>query len=356
MKNKIVGIIIFMLLIGTNGIVLADWEPNDGHKMHYPQTLKPNFYDINFKDWYLGDDWQCSETGPVSEIHFWIAWRQDISTDLDFIKVYIYSDEPGGLYSHPKDMLWSRTFYPNDFTIAGPWTEDRGWYTPGVGYIENDHTKYYQINIKGIDDPFIQQQNVIYWLVIQMPYMYPIEVGWCSTKDFFNSYAVRGNPSQWWNLIDPIYAFEFSFVINNKEAGPDLRCNGSLSWTNVIPGSTVSGEFYVGNSGPTGSLLNWQVDSFPTWGIWTFSPSNGYGLPAGSWTTVTATCVTPTQKNTEFKGDILVENIDDPTDNCTIPIYLKTPITRDIQYQLLFKRLVERFPLIFLILQKLLIN
>jgi hypothetical protein len=37
---------------------------------------------------------------------------------------------------------------------------------------------------------------------------------------------------------------------------PDLECDGSLGWSEVDPGATVTGEFYVGNLGQAGSLLD----------------------------------------------------------------------------------------------------
>jgi hypothetical protein len=72
MKRKIIGILICMLMIGTTTIAIADWEPSDGHKMHFPQMPDPVGWDVNFHDFYLADDWRCSETGPVTDIHFWI--------------------------------------------------------------------------------------------------------------------------------------------------------------------------------------------------------------------------------------------------------------------------------------------
>ena len=56
MKTRIICIFISMLMITSGTLVLADWEPGDGHKMHYPQLPDPNGFDISFSDWWLGDD------------------------------------------------------------------------------------------------------------------------------------------------------------------------------------------------------------------------------------------------------------------------------------------------------------
>lgn len=335
-----------MLVIGTTGGAIADWAPGDGYKMHFPQMPDPTGWDVNFHDWFLADDWRCTETGPVNEIHFWISWHHDDFAPLPFINVALYSNNPQGGYSQPLDPLWVRTFNPDQFVIKGPMVGDEGWFDPADGFYQHDHINYYQINIKNITTPFIQQNNTIYWLVIQMPLLYPIEIGWKTSLNHFMDNAVWGTPGAWIPMIDPItqLPIDLAFVINSKLPVPDLDCNGSLVWTKIKPGATVNGTFQVGNIGQAGSLLNWQVVSYPAWGTWTFSPSSGTGLAAGSWVTVTATCVAPTQRNKQFTGKIKVANTNDPTDNCTISVSLKTPLSFNYRFQPFFEKFFERFP------------
>ena len=57
--SKILNIsIAVMLLAGTN--VLADWEPGDPHKMHFPQLPNPMGCDVSFKDG-LGNDAELAD-------------------------------------------------------------------------------------------------------------------------------------------------------------------------------------------------------------------------------------------------------------------------------------------------------
>jgi thermitase len=108
----------------------------------------------------------------------------------------------------------------------------------------------------------------------------------------------------------------------------DLTCSGSLAWTNVKPGSTVTGSFTVKNIGDPGSKLNWQVQSWPSWGSWTITPSSGRNLPKDGTTVVTVTVVAPDQENQQFSGAVKVANTDNFSDYETIPVILITPLVQ----------------------------
>lgn len=134
---------------------------------------------------------------------------------------------------------------------------------------------------------------------------------------------------------------------------PDLCCEGSLSWDEVKPNSTVTGTFKVCNCGEEGSLLNWQYQSGPDWGIWEIEPDSGTDLAAGDCVTVTVNVTAPEDENTEFTGNITIINTDDPSDYCEIPVTLKTPKNKALSFNLL-EWLFERFPNAFPILRNLL--
>jgi hypothetical protein len=137
------------------------------------------------------------------------------------------------------------------------------------------------------------------------------------------------------------------------EPEPDLDCGGSLGWDEVKPGATVNGTFQVGNVGENGSLLNWAVESWPSWGTWTFSPDSGTALPDGSWVSVTVAVVAPPDKKTNFTGKVKIVNLDDLSDFYEINVYLKTPMNEDLYFQQLFEKFFERFPNAFPILRHL---
>lgn len=352
MRKKIVGILICTLLIGAGTIVVADWSPGDGHKMHYPQLPDSTGWDVDWGYWFLGDDWKCTECGTVTDFHFWISWWHDQVLDIPNIKISIWSNNPGTEYSMPEEELWTRTFYPEDFVIAGPWDGEQGWYNPYYGEWEpNNHFRYYQINIMDIEKPFKQIEGEIYWLVIQMPFQIDV-IGWKTSKsDQFMDTAVYSIPGEGWEPIyDPISGskLDLAFVITGKPAKPDLICNGSITWREIKPGEKVTGTFEVCNNGETCSKLKWEIDpTTPGFGNWTYTPANGI-IAAGNCVTVNAECIAPSNQSTEFTGKIKVFNSDNPSDSCEIDVYLKTPKTRSLNIGLL-ERLIERFPNVFLI-------
>jgi len=142
----------------------------------------------------------------------------------------------------------------------------------------------------------------------------------------------------------PIWHF-----ITEEEPVPDLDCEGSLSWTNVEPSSTVTGSFTVKNIGDPGSELDWEIIEWPDWGDWSFDPDSGTGLPDGGSETVDVEVAAPDDPNTEFTGEVKVINSNDPTDYEIIPVYLKTPVNQNsMNSQVLefLQKVVQRFSML----------
>ncbi len=133
---------------------------------------------------------------------------------------------------------------------------------------------------------------------------------------------------------------------------PDLDCDGSLSWTEVTPEETVTGTFTVENIGDPLSLLDWEIESYPDWGDWSFDPAGGLDLtPEAGAVTVTVDVVAPDDPETEFEGEIVLVNSEDPNDICIIDVALATPVSQQSLISLFFEKLAERFPFLALVLE-----
>jgi hypothetical protein len=128
---------------------------------------------------------------------------------------------------------------------------------------------------------------------------------------------------------------------------PDLTCEGSLSWADVEPGSTVNGSFVVENIGNATSLLNWEVQTYPTWGNWTITPASGVGLtPEDGPLTINVEVIAPDDPETDFTGEIIIVNSDDADDTCTVDVVLATPVSYQSPFMVFIQRLVQRFPVL----------
>jgi len=210
----------------------ADWLQGEPYKMHYPQLPDPNGWDVNLTGpWVVADDWLCTSTGPVTDIHFWYSWQGNVVKEITGVTATIWSDVPVGdplnpfPYSHPGDLLWGRTFLPEQFTIAGPEIGAQGWLEPTGVYVKPDHTQYYQLNIENILTPFEQQKGTIYWLGLQVLASDEGKVGWKTSLDAWNDdavWAVDPQAGNWEELIDPIthQSLNMAFVITGAVPEP----------------------------------------------------------------------------------------------------------------------------------------
>jgi hypothetical protein len=128
---------------------------------------------------------------------------------------------------------------------------------------------------------------------------------------------------------------------------PDLGVTGELAWAQVPAGSTQTATLEVSNVGTPGSELDWEVESWPSWGTWTFTPSSGTDLtPTGSPTSVNVEVKAPNQKEEEFDGVVKFVNSEDPSDFVEIPVTLTTPQPYNAPIFNLFQRILSYFPLL----------
>ena len=209
MKKKILLIILTIFV----GVLLADWDPGDDYKMHFPQLPDPTGWDVNITSpQMLADDWQCTETGPIRNIHFWGSSYSDIYGVEDNINIRIYSDIPNGPdgYSIPDQLLWERDFGQGEFTGRHYGTGLQGWYDPdpiNPLIIPDDHNNFGQMNITNINDPFIQIENTIYWMSVSITLVQgSTELDGAKTSlDHFNDDAVYWDSInlKWTRLINP---------------------------------------------------------------------------------------------------------------------------------------------------------
>ena len=185
-----------------DGMIRHECQPVKWKQL--PDTTE-NGIDIKVDDLHwLGDDFECITTGPLTGIHFWVSYFEDNFDDnaIDTIHVEIYSDDPAGLggsdpdndYSMPDQKLWDRDFTRAEFmqrlyAVVDPPGEY--WWDPATagGLIPGADYQIYQIDIDiSQDDTFTQEgtpdEPRIYWLVIQIRKNpnFTGEIGWKTRK------------------------------------------------------------------------------------------------------------------------------------------------------------------------------
>ncbi|MGB2982081.1 MAG: dockerin type I repeat-containing protein, partial [Candidatus Zixiibacteriota bacterium] len=245
-------------------------QPIKDVKMHWPQfpDLDNTGMDIDMFNTVLGDDWECTETGSVTDIHFWASFADDSLpaagvNSLPF-GLTIHANVPGPPHSMPGANLWSRVFPPGSYVVnqvADNNPED--WYDPVTGmWLDDNHLNAYQYDFFIEDSFFVQDSGTIYWLVVQdlsAPTDYII--GWKTTefhRRFMDDACYWAPAGSWMPMFYPpgheYYlpppqeeTLDLAFVITGK---PTVKC-GDVNNDGIINvGDVVYLIQYLYRGGP----------------------------------------------------------------------------------------------------------
>jgi hypothetical protein len=281
-------------------------EPWPNHKMHFPQLPDLEGWDVfaGFPKT-LADDWQCSATGPVLDIHFWGSWKDldgdpytdDFYTPMPWFQLSIHRNipaTPDTPWSRPGDQIWFWEGEVPGTPFEPPAMEH--WLDPNTGEVfYNDHVPYWRYDfffdsVSPPPEPFFQYQDSIYWLNISALYIStPYQWGWKSSTDHFMDDAVyTDNPpvGPWSPLIEPPRANWFDVYFNSLGEPEDMGSTNYYGagwyryeyWSNmwfydnpyVTNPKHVWLEFYVDPVGPTPYIefaINWSTDLWSIEGV-----------------------------------------------------------------------------------------
>lgn len=184
-------VVICAALTISSTAALADWDPGDPYKMHYPQLpnlqdgmdvlagprIIPITPDPIYYEKFLADDFLCTSSGPITDIHIWGSYNQDrflggVDPSSALFSLVIYEDVPVSAtnpFSHPGKPLWSTYMKPTAarlYDIASERFFDPNVPPPPNGEpIIGFDTQVWQYNFL-IDpaDAFRQEKGNIYWL------------------------------------------------------------------------------------------------------------------------------------------------------------------------------------------------
>jgi len=218
----------------------ADWSPGDTHKMHWPQLPDETMYGLDVQAMSspdsmvisLADDWLCTESGPVADIHIWGSWLSDQVGQPTFW-LDIWTDMPADQsptgYSIPWERLWGDSYYTGEYRARHYATAEPPelFYDPCNDAIVGADTQIWQYNFRiDPDEALWQQEGQIYWLVLTVAVEDETLFGWkTSGVEHFGDDAVwSDNPYEmgpcWFELHNPNTgdSLDLAFVITPEPA------------------------------------------------------------------------------------------------------------------------------------------
>jgi hypothetical protein len=272
----------------TVTVMNTNTPPADTNTLKYVQWPKLiGGYDVYDKTViFLADDFPCTNTGPINDIHIWCSYLGDAATNPPIL-LGIWSDEPavGTNISHPGQLLWQQTFMPGQYQSYFWRCGAELYFAPGgAPYIYGtDSQVYYYVFYPA--NPFVQQGTpqtpTNYWLSV---YCQDFSwFGWKTTTNVNNDAAVYGSSASWpnttnWGVItDPINGnpLDLAFKITTSQSPLTITCPSNI---------TVRATNY------SGAVVNFSVTTnggCPPITV-TCVPTNGSTFPLGT-TTVNCT-------------------------------------------------------------------
>jgi len=199
-----------LAVLGLAGVATADL---DIPKWLQQPDLTVTGMDVDATSTPLADDFLCYDDAPVTDVHIWGSWRDDLNlTDQTTFRLAFYDDIPagaGGLdYSRPdygNGPVKEYSFAPGEYaarlwhTHGADALED--WYSPESGqYVPDNHAEVWQYNFLFPDDPFFQAGSgtdpAVYWLQVQAvgPAGANAAFGWKTSLMHWNDDAVYLDP------------------------------------------------------------------------------------------------------------------------------------------------------------------
>jgi hypothetical protein len=192
--------------------------------------------DVDNTDFTLADDFVCTASGPITDIHIWGSFVNDQLPPEGpgglIFTVSIWSDVPAGVdasYSHPGQLLWSRTFSPGGYNAGKIWSVSPGewWHYPvPATWIPAADQNIYQFDFYPHTNQFIQVEGTVYWLAVK--YSYPaissFEFGWKTTPAAWNDDACYYDPAN-----SPIFWKDMVYPPQHQWASESLNLSFALS-------------------------------------------------------------------------------------------------------------------------------
>jgi hypothetical protein len=258
-------------------------------KMHFAQYPNPVGWDVRScfsherPDYVtqMADDWQCTESGPVSTIVFWGSWLDDRIGSIIAFHVEIYENSYEGGYSHPiGEPLWERIFPYYMVEITDRREGEQGWYDPPPGdWRLSDHRQFFQYEIRNIEGGFFQEEGRIYWISIWAE-LEGGEWGWKSSRNHWEDdacwnahpFGVPAYVEPWVETYEPPefhQSLDLAFVI----------CGAGCTTSYIDVGTTPANNWMVTPPGSSTSYLAQAITPNVGWTATAVAPARWIAAP-----------------------------------------------------------------------------
>lgn len=148
------------------------------------------------------DDFGCDEDGQILSVEWWGNYWNGSPAPPEYFMIRFYSDDPGGPYSHPHQLLFEEACY--DFNEE-------------LDLVLNDYHYFAELAT-----PFVQACGNIYWVSVQAVMLFSPQWGWleCDPMYYWNDeavmdFALLGIP-RWTPMSHFGSYYELAFVLHGE--------------------------------------------------------------------------------------------------------------------------------------------
>lgn len=236
------------------------------YKWIQPPDLTPLGIDVNATmEYLLADDFECAQSGPITEILIWGSWLDDhipfgedprsVDFTLSFHRDIPADQSPTG-YSMPGELLWLYRFPAGSFQASIFQDNiEEGWLNPPTDYFfPADWTCWlYRFTVPEAEAFFQEgtpRNPVVYWLDLQAEVLDPGAVfGWKTSQEHWNDDAV------WVQAVEPYFGdwFELRYPPGHEQEGR------SIDLAFAFPGEPIDWDFGDAPDDPPNGYY------YPTW-------------------------------------------------------------------------------------------
>ncbi len=220
-------ILLSLCILFIGDIAIADWDPTDPAKWVQLPDLNPTGINIYAtKPQVLADDFLCTQTGPITDVHIWGCWfngylpqeptggnpsASNVSFTLSLHADIPANTQGGPGYSMPGEPLWVKIFEPGQFSVNLYHNGPEGWYNPNTGqYIRTNQVWQYNFLIDQRDAYWQEgspEEPIVYWLDVSATLIDQQAIfGWRTSVEHWNDDAVWSDSHEgpWNELRYPI--------------------------------------------------------------------------------------------------------------------------------------------------------